>query len=97
MLRESGRLDEAVAACRRAIAIQPGFAKAWGNLGNVLKEQGKFNEAIGAYRRVMDHPKRRDGCAIGLGWESGAMLLRRDLPVLVDDALGGGAGEGADV
>jgi tetratricopeptide (TPR) repeat protein len=41
----SRKLDEAIAAYRRAIAIEPAFADAHNNLANTLRDQGKLDEA----------------------------------------------------
>ena len=48
-LTEQGRLDEAEASYRRAIALKPDFTEAYSNLGNTLKEKGRLGEAISAY------------------------------------------------
>ena len=52
-LRNQGKLDEAIAAYRRAIGIEPDRPEAYTNLGNALKAQGKLDEAIAAYRRAI--------------------------------------------
>ena len=49
-LRGLGRLEEAAAACRYAIHVQPAFAEAYSNLGLALKGQGKLDEAVAACR-----------------------------------------------
>jgi predicted O-linked N-acetylglucosamine transferase (SPINDLY family) len=51
VLRERGRLGEAIAVLRRAIALRPDHAEALSNLGNALKEERKYDEAVAAYRR----------------------------------------------
>jgi hypothetical protein len=48
-----GNLDEAVAACRRAIELDPKNAGAHGNLGNALAARGQLDEAIAAYREAL--------------------------------------------
>jgi tetratricopeptide (TPR) repeat protein len=48
-----GRPHVAVAAYRRAIALEPGHAKAHCNLGIVLGQMGQDDEAIAAYRRAI--------------------------------------------
>jgi len=48
-----GKLAEAVATFDRAIALQPGFADAWGNRGNALKDLGRLDEAIESYDRAI--------------------------------------------
>lgn len=45
----SGRADEAVAALRRAVAIDPGDARTRFNLGRVLERAGRIGEASDAY------------------------------------------------
>ena len=52
-LGDPGKLDDAIAAYRRAIDIKPDFAEAYSNLGVALKEQGKLNEAVAAYRQAI--------------------------------------------
>jgi tetratricopeptide (TPR) repeat protein len=48
-----GRLDDAVASYRQAIALKPNFPEAHYNLGNVLQEQGKIDDAIASYRQAI--------------------------------------------
>ena len=52
-LQSEGRLDEALASYRRAIAISPDYAPAYANIGTVLQKQGKLNEAIASYQRAL--------------------------------------------
>jgi protein O-GlcNAc transferase len=52
-LRESGQLDEALAAYHQAIALKPGSAKAYNNLGNAMKDKGLLDEALEAYRHAI--------------------------------------------
>jgi protein O-GlcNAc transferase len=52
-LNDLGKLDEAVAAFRQAIALQNDFAGAYSNLGNVLKDQGMLDASIAAYREAL--------------------------------------------
>ena len=49
-----GKLDEAVACCRRALELKPDFAEAHSNLGNALQDQGKLDEAVACYRRALE-------------------------------------------
>lgn len=46
----ANNLDEAAAAYRRAIAVDPHHAEAHFNLGNVLRERGSLNEAERHFR-----------------------------------------------
>ena len=52
-LNDKGKLDEAIAAYRAAIAVKPDFADAHCNLGAALKDQGKLDQAIAAYRQAI--------------------------------------------
>ena len=45
-LQEAGRLDEAIAAYRRAIALEPDSAGAHSNLGSALTGTGRPDEAV---------------------------------------------------
>ena len=49
-----GRLEEAEAAFRSAVALDARFADAWFNLANVLRERQRFADADAAYRRVIE-------------------------------------------
>lgn len=50
-LKDLGRLQEAVAACHKALAINPDFAEAYSNLGQALKELGRLDEAVAAQQQ----------------------------------------------
>ena len=50
--KQLGKLEEAVEAYRKAIALKPEYADAYYNMGNALKEQGKLDEAIEAYSKA---------------------------------------------
>ncbi|MBI3901319.1 MAG: tetratricopeptide repeat protein, partial [Nitrosomonadales bacterium] len=52
-LKNLGRMDEAIAGCRKAIAIRPDFAEAYVNLGNVLQDNADPDAAIESYRRAL--------------------------------------------
>lgn len=52
-LAQTGRLTDAVAQYRRAIAANPVYAHALSNLGNVLAMLNRQEEAIGAWRRAV--------------------------------------------
>jgi hypothetical protein len=46
-----GRLEEAEAPCRRAIAIAPSYAEAHANLGRILCDRNQIREACQSFRR----------------------------------------------
>jgi len=52
-LKELGRLDEALASCRQAIALKPDYAEAHSNLGITLQELGKLDDALASYTQAI--------------------------------------------
>ena len=52
-LKEQGKLEEAIEAYNKALAIKPDYADAYNNMGVALKEQGKLEEAIEAYNKAL--------------------------------------------
>ena len=50
---EAGELDEAIAACRSAIELNPGHAEAYSNLGNAVRNAGELNEALEMFGKAM--------------------------------------------
>ena len=53
-LQAQGKLAEAIAAFRRALAIDPELPEAWYNLGNALQAEGELDEAVASYRRAIE-------------------------------------------
>ena len=51
--QQRGNSTQAEAAYRKALSIHPDFAEAHNNLGNLLKEQGKWKAAEKSYRRAL--------------------------------------------
>jgi tetratricopeptide (TPR) repeat protein len=50
--KSQGRLDQALAHYSEAISIDPNFADAWSNMGNVYKDQQRLPEAVRCYTQV---------------------------------------------
>ncbi|CCQ64165.1 TPR repeat:Sel1-like repeat:Sel1-like repeat [Crocosphaera watsonii WH 0401] len=50
-LRKQGKYDEAIAAYKKAIEINPNDAFAYNNMGLALDDQGKYDEAIAAHKK----------------------------------------------
>lgn len=48
-LKEQGKLEQAMTHYLEAISIDPLFADAFSNLGNVYKDLGRTDEAIKCY------------------------------------------------
>lgn len=53
-LEGAGRLDEAVAAYRRAIAVEPRSTSLLNNLGSLLERIGRLAEAAATFRRALE-------------------------------------------
>ncbi len=49
---QQGRHQAGVECIQRALVLRPDWADAHSNLGNALREQGRFSEAAAAYRRA---------------------------------------------
>ena len=52
-LQEQGKLEEAIEAYNKALAIKPDYADAYNNMGVTLQDQGKLEEAIEAYNKAL--------------------------------------------
>jgi tetratricopeptide (TPR) repeat protein len=66
-LRARGRLDEAVASHRRAVAISPGYAGAHNDLGSALQDLGRLEESAASYRRAIELNPRFAVAHVNLG------------------------------
>ena len=53
-MRDGGRLGEAIASYRRALAIKPEFAIGYAGLGDVQKDTGSLREAQASFRRALE-------------------------------------------
>jgi Flp pilus assembly protein TadD len=52
--QRAGRHAEAIAFYTRLLAVTPGFAPAWNNLGSALRSNGRFAAAIACYKRALE-------------------------------------------
>tara|TARA_B110000977_G_scaffold100673_1_gene132115 strand:+ start:1 stop:1656 length:1656 start_codon:yes stop_codon:yes gene_type:complete len=52
-LQDQGKLEEAIEAYNKSIAIKPDNAEAYYSMGNTLRQQGKLEEAIEAYNKAL--------------------------------------------
>ncbi len=54
ILANSGKSQEAELFTRKAIELNPDYAKAYSNLGRILKDKGKLQEAEFSYRKAIE-------------------------------------------
>ena len=59
--------EDAIAAYRRVVAIDPTYAAAWNNLGLLLHRLGSYDDAEGAYAKALEHDPRCCEAAYNLG------------------------------
>lgn len=52
-LRQSGRVVEAIDAYERLLALRPGLANSWFNLGWLYRRAGRHEQALAAYERAL--------------------------------------------
>jgi len=75
VLARAGRYEEAVAAYRAAVRVEPGDYGAWNNLGCALNDLGRTDEAAAAFEETLrlkpDHPTARKNLAAVRGSGSG--------------------------
>lgn len=65
--RKEGRLAEAEAGYRGVIALDPGHAQAWYDLGTLVAASGRMAEAIEAYRAAVKADPRHRNSLVNLG------------------------------
>ena len=53
-MRDLKRYEEAEAAFRKAIELNPSDAEAYSNLGNLLNDLKRYEEAEAAYRKAIE-------------------------------------------
>jgi protein O-mannosyl-transferase len=66
-VRAEGRLDEAIARYRDALALRPQAGNAWYNLANALKAAGRYDEAERAYLTAIDRLSWKVDAQVNLG------------------------------
>jgi tetratricopeptide (TPR) repeat protein len=53
VLKAQGKIDEAIDAFTKALALNPNYAGMYHNLGNALRDKGKIDEAIEALNKAL--------------------------------------------
>ena len=93
-LQESGRFDEAVAAYKKAIELNPNFSWSYHNLGDVLLKLEKWEEAVAAYKKAVElnpdfswsYHNLGDALLKLLQWEEAAAAYRCEIALNSDFA-----------
>lgn len=85
--REDGRLEEAVAHLRKALAIYPEYLKARNDLGAFLLAQGKLEEASGELRRATEMDPKSFNPHLNLGIVLTQQQKFREAADVLDKAL----------
>src|SRR5437868_3539796 len=57
-----GRVDDAIAECHRAIAVDPTFGNPYNDIGAYLIQKGQFNEAIPWLESALKAPRYESYC-----------------------------------
>ena len=70
-----GRSDEGIGLVRRSLALRPRNAAALNNLGNLLVEAGRPEEAVDCYRQAL--AQAAAPAQLASGWANLASLLRK--------------------
>lgn len=77
-----GRIDDAIAECKKAIALDPDFGNPYNDIGSYLIKQGKIDEAIGWLERALEAPRYElrhyPHCNLGRAYWSKGMLVRAE-------------------
>src|SRR5262249_31391649 len=75
-LYDKGKLDEAIASYRKAIALDPNYAPAHYHLANALRDKGKVDEAVSEYQNTIAlDPKHAEAhCNLGYALQSQGRL-----------------------
>jgi tetratricopeptide (TPR) repeat protein len=53
ILQSQGKLDEALAQCRKALETEPDEAGVYVNLGSIMADRGRLDDAIASYRKAL--------------------------------------------
>ena len=77
-----GRLDDAIAECKQAIAVDPDFGNPYNDIGSYLIKLGRLDEAIPGLERAMQapryEPRHYPHCNLGqVYWAQGLLAKAR--------------------
>ncbi len=87
-LHTLGRDGEAEAACRAAIAIDPGFVDGYRNLGDILHAQGRTEAAVEAFQAGLLHSPGHEALSLNLAVVLLQLTRFEESLKVLDDVLG---------
>ena len=92
VLRESGRLDDAITAFKKSIAYEPGYAVTHVDLGLTQARSGDLDAALESYRDALEiQPNHAEAhCRLGLALQEKGRLVEALLALERGDKLGRG-------
>ncbi|VEN37935.1 unnamed protein product [Callosobruchus maculatus] len=67
LLREDRKFQEAEVLLRKALEVRPNFAAAWMNLGIVLTNLNRTEEAENCYKTAIKYRSKYPDCYYNLG------------------------------
>src|SRR5262249_12659062 len=75
-----GRVDDAIAECRKAIEVDPTFGNPYNDIGSYLMRKGQVDDAIPWLERALQAPRYESYCYphmnLGRVWEAKRDWLR---------------------
>jgi predicted O-linked N-acetylglucosamine transferase (SPINDLY family) len=94
LCKKQGRLDDAIAAYRRALARSPAYANAHYNLGNAYRDRKEMESAAECFQQALSCNPEHANALVGLGQALQALrrageavpILERALVLISDDA-----------
>lgn len=57
-----GRIDDAIAECHKAIAVDPTFGNPYNDIGSYLMAKGQIDQAIPWFERALEAPRYESYC-----------------------------------
>ena len=78
--RDAGRLDEAAALYRQALAKRPAWQEGWWSLGTILYDQDSYASAARAFRRLLSTDPKNGTAHLMLGSLRVPARSRRECP-----------------
>lgn len=81
--------DDAVKGFRKALALDPGFVRAWDNLGLTYEALGQNDDAIAGYKKAIEANRRATPCSPWPGHNLATLLRKIGRPEEAEPVLRG--------